>query len=137
MEKEKLILSEKSAKENLQQMLDYYEIDIDDIDDKDTRKAVSSSLKKIIKSIMKGRLEIKIEEEFQVIQYTKNGEKIIYREIDGISKSAMASKGDNDYNGKCYALMGSLSGLGESAIRSLKGVDLSLTEVLGVVFLQV
>jgi hypothetical protein len=133
----KLKLSEKSAKENLQKMLDYYEIDIDDIEEKEVRRAVKSGLKRLIKSMMKGRLEIKIEEEFQVIQTTKNGEKIIYREIDGKAKTSMANKEEKDYYGKSYALMGSLSNLGESAITSMKGVDLSLVEVLGMIFLQV
>lgn len=134
----KLKLSEKSAKENLQEMLDYYEIDLDDIEDKVVKSAVKSGLKRLIKAIRLGRLEIKIEDEFKIIQITRSGkETITYREIDGDSKSAMSTKDEKDWYGKSYALMGSLSGLGESAIRKMKGVDISLVEVLGMIFLQV
>jgi len=49
----------------------------------------------------------------------------------------MAGKQADDHYGKAYALMGSLSSLGEDAIKQLKSVDLSLAEVLGLIFLSV
>ena len=36
---------------------------------------------------------------------------------------------------RAYALMGSLSGLGDDAMRLLRGVDLQVVEALGIVFL--
>lgn len=130
-------LSEKSAKEILQQILDYYEIDINEIDDKEFKKAIKRGMGRLIKAIRLGRLEVIIEEEIKIIQTTKNGEQIEYREIDGQAKVAMGSKEENDIYGRSYAMMGSLCDLGESAIIKLKGVDLSLVEVLGMLFLQV
>ena len=126
------------AKENLQSMLDYYEIDIDEIDEKDVKKAIKSGYNRIIKALRLGRLEIKIENGITITQTLRNGtEKLTYREIDGKAKTAMAPKEEKDWYGKSYALMGSLSDMGETAITSLKGVDLSLAEVLGMIFLQV
>lgn len=130
-------LSEKVARDQLQAMLDYYEIDIDDIEEKDVKRAVKAGYKRVIKAIRLGRLEISTEGDIKITQTTRNGEKIVYREIDGKAKVAMAGKEEKDYYGKSYAMMGSLSDLGESGITMLKGVDLSLAEVLGMIFLQV
>lgn len=137
MEEQKFKLAEKPAKAQLQSMLDYYEIDLDDIEEKEVKRAIKSGYKRLIKAIRLGRLEIKIEGGFKVIQTTRNGTKIEYREIDGDSKVAMSTKEEKDWYGKSYAMMGALSELGESAICKLKGVDLSLAEVLGMIFLQV
>ena len=131
-------LSKKNAKEYLQKMLDYYEIDIDEIEDKKLKNAIKQGSDRLIKAIRYGRIEFKFENGIQVIQTLRsNGETITYEEINGEAKTAMAGKHEDDFYGKSYALMGSLSGWGESAIKKLKGVDLSLVEVLGMIFLSV
>jgi hypothetical protein len=138
IEKKEYKISKKNAKETLQNMFDYYEIDIDEIEDKDLKKAILQGYDRLVKATMLGRIEIKIEDGIQVIQKLKNGTDVLtYREIDGVAKTEMSGKAPDDYYGKSYALMGSLSGLGESAIKKLKGVDLSLVEVLGMIFLSV
>lgn len=137
MSDEKYILSKESAENELKKMFDYYEIDVEEIETPELKKAIKAGYERLIKNVRFGRLEIKIESGIQIAQTLKNGEKINYREIDGIAKSEMAGKEANDYYGKSYALMGSLSGLGEAAIKKLKGVDLSLCEVLGLIFLSV
>lgn len=135
---ERYILSKESAENELKKMMDYYEIDIKEIDDKDLKKAISQGYERLIKAVRLGRLKIKTESGIQVIQTLRsNGTEITYREIDGKAKASMAGKDDKDYYGRAYALMGSLCGLGESAILALKGVDLSLVEVLGLIFLSV
>jgi hypothetical protein len=136
--KPKYILSKSAAKNELQKMLDYYEIDIDDIEDKKMKASIKQGYDRLIKAVRYGRLEIKIEDGITVIQKLKSGnETLEYREIDGTAKTEMAGKQEDDYYGKSYALMGSLSGMGETAIKKLKGVDLSLVEVLGMIFLSV
>jgi plasmid stabilization system protein ParE len=127
----------KTATNEIQKMLDYYEIDIDEIEDKDLKRAIRQGYDRLIKAARLGRLTVKIEEGIKVIQTTRTGTVIEYREIDGQAKTEMAGKAAEDHYGKSYALMGSLSGLGEAAIKQLKGVDLSLAEVLGLIFLSV
>jgi plasmid stabilization system protein ParE len=136
-DKKNYILSKHAAGKELEKMMDYYEIDIDEIEDKDLKKAITSGYDRLVKAVRLGRLEIKLEEGIQIVQTLRNGEKIKYREIDGIAKTQMAGKDEKDYYGKSYALMGSLSDMGEGAIKQLKGVDLSLAEVLGMIFLSV
>jgi plasmid stabilization system protein ParE len=137
MQEEKYTLSQETAQAELKKMFDYYEIDIDGIETPELKKAIQAGYDRLIKAVRLGRLEVKAENGIQVIQTLKSGDKITYREIDGVAKTEMAGKDEKDYYGKSYALMGSLSGLGETAIKKLRGVDLSLCEVLGLIFLSV
>ena len=127
----------KTATAELKKMLDYYEIDIDEIEDKDLKRAITQGYDRLIKAARMGRLKVNLENGIQVIQTLRNGTVITYEEISGTAKTEMAGKAPDDHYGKSYALMGSLSGLGEGAIKQLKGVDLSLAEVLGLIFLSV
>jgi plasmid stabilization system protein ParE len=137
-DKDKYKISSQNARIQLEKMFDYYEIDIDEIEDKELKRAIKGGYERLVKAIRLGRLEINLEDGIKIIQTTRNsGTKITYREIDGVAKSAMAGKEEKDYYGKSYALMGSLCDLGEAAIKKLKGVDLSLVEVLGMIFLSV
>ena len=138
-EDERYILSKDSAENELNKMLDYYEIDIKEIEDKDLKRAILQGRDRLIKAVRLGRLKIDTTDgQIKITQTLRsNGDTIEYREIDGQAKAAMSGKSDGDNYGRAYALMGSLSGLGETAITKLKGVDLSLVEVLGLIFLSV
>jgi Glu-tRNA(Gln) amidotransferase subunit E-like FAD-binding protein len=138
MDKEKYTLAKELAENELQKMLDYYEIDIDEIEDKELKKAIKAGYDRLIKAVRLERLQVITENGIKIIQTLKSNKSTVeYREIDGKSKMAMAGKDEKDYYGKSYALMGSLSGLGENAISNMKGVDLSLVETLGMIFLAV
>lgn len=129
-------LSEDSAKAVLDKLIDYYEIDFDDLpaSSKDGMEAV---FKKLVKFIRLGRLEVKIQDGIQCIQTLRDGSTtIIYKELNGKAKTAMGTKKETDQNGRIYALLGALSE-GETMITKLKGPDLSLAELLGGLFLLV
>ena len=133
MKKLTMKLSEDSAQEQLNQLLDYYEIDFNDIptQQKDSFEMIG---KKLVKFIRQGRLEIKTEDGIQCIQTLRNGTTTItYKELNGKAKTAMGTKSAEDGNGRIYALMGALSD-GETMIAELKGPDLSLVECLGAVW---
>lgn len=132
------MISKEVAKEALDSFYDYYEIDMNDLDD-DLKMAVAGEVqRKLIKALQSGRLQIS---GASVKQTLKNppGEvtEITYGELTGKAKIAMKGKAEADHYGRIYALLGSLSGLGETAITGLKGPDLSLAECVGVLFLQV
>lgn len=138
MRKKNYILGKEAAKDQLEIILDRYDLDLDSIDDKDLKKALKNSENRLIEAFRLGRLEVKSDnDDFKVIQILKNGKRLEYREIDGVAKTQMAGKDVNDMYGKTYSLMGSLCGQGEAVIKNLKGVDLALSEVLGLVFLSV
>ena len=60
---------------------------------------------------------------------------IVYGRIGGKHRLAGDRYKENERYAKLYAIMGSLSGLGETGIVALSGVDLSVVEVLGILFL--
>jgi hypothetical protein len=132
-------LSEQSAEDQLNLFLEYYELMEEDIPETQ-KSAFISACKRIIKAIRLGRLEITNVDGIKIVQTLKNpigeSQTIEYGRIVGKAKIAMKGKVDDDY-GKMYALLGSLSGLGEVAIQKLEGPDLSIAECLGLLFLQV
>ena len=130
-------ISEDAAREQLDALFEYYEIETDELPDAQ-KKATEAAGLKLLKAIRIGRLEIDLDDDdiIRIKQNIRNGEPLIYREIDGKAKVAMSRKDDGDAYGKAYAMMGSLCGLGETAIISLKSHDLSVVECLGMVFLQ-
>lgn len=141
-DKTKYIASKETAKNEIQKLLDYYEIDIKEIEDKEIRKAIEGGYDRLVKAVRLGRIEIKIEGGLKVIQKTRpdeNGksETIEYKEIDGTAKCEMDGYSRDAIYSKSYALLGSLSDMGETYIKKLKSVDLSVAEVLGLIFLSV
>lgn len=134
-------ISEESAQEQFQIFLDYYDLDEDDFDDSDVKAGMSLSRKKLTRAIRKGMLEISNDKKLVVTQHLKapKGENSVinYRIVNGTSKISMKSKSSKDTYGKIYALLGSLSDLGDMAIQKLEGADLGVAESLGTLFLQV
>jgi len=136
-------LSKENAQKQLNTLLEYYDLDLDDISDETVYKAIESSCNKLLKAIRKGRIEIKEENEtINVYQHLKKPVSegkttIVYKEIDGRSKIAMKDNSETDYHGKIYSFLGGLSGEGADVIMVLKGVDISIAECLGALFLQV
>ncbi len=130
-------ISEEAAHEQVDMLYAYYEIDVDDLPDAQ-KQATEAAGRKLLKAVRIGRLEIDMDDSdvIRIKQNIRNGEPLTYREIDGKAKVAMSRKDDGDAYGRAYALMGSLCGLGETAIVSLKSHDLAVVECLGMVFLQ-
>jgi hypothetical protein len=137
IKEEKYKLSVSSARSELKKMTDYYEIEIEEIEDENLRKGIQQGYDRALQAIRKGRLQVKVENGIKIIQTTKKGETIEYREIDGNAKAAMDGHPAEAYYRRAYALLGALSGNGEAAVKNMKGVDLSLAEVLGLLFLAV
>lgn len=141
IESEGAKVSLQNAKKAIDLLLDYYDVDLDDLDDTEQRSAVQLAINRVIRAIKKGRLEIKIEGESLIVnqflanKYQGIESPINYREVDGISKIAM--KDVEDSYSRIYAYLGGLSGLGIDSIMKLKGKDLGLVECLGSIFLQV
>jgi plasmid stabilization system protein ParE len=137
MNEDKFILSQEAAEAEIKKIFDYYEIDANEIEDKDQKKFIIANYDRMIKAARLGRLEVKTEKGIEVIQHLRGSDDtVIYKEIDGNAKVATAGKETTDMYGRIYAVQGSLTGLGETAIRKMKGVDLSLCEVLGAIFLS-
>lgn len=133
----KWVMPKEAAEKVIQQIFDYYELDVDEIEDKDQKKFIKQNYDRLIKAARLGRLEVKLEKGIQIIQHLRDDDRLItYGEISGSAKVATAGKEATDFYGRIYAVMGVVSKEGEDAIKLLKGVDLSLCEVLGAIFLS-
>jgi len=131
-------VSEESAREQLDAMYDYYEIDFDELPEK-LAPVLKATDAKLLKAVRLGRVEMALGDDGVIVvtQHLRSGgDPLVYREIDGQAKVAMGAKDADDAYGKAYALMGALCGLGETAITKLKSHDLAVVECLGTVFLQ-
>jgi len=142
MEKRKDKISAKVAQDQLDQLLNKYDIDIDDAPNKEQKKVLETSFHRIKKSIRRGFLEIKVDDQsgkLVVVHHLqeKKGTTVEYKGISGKNKIEMKEREEQDQYGKIYAMMGSLSGLGYSAIRDFEGIDMSIAESLGSIFLLV
>lgn len=137
------VISEQIAQEQIDVLLDFYDIDFADIEKKEAREAVESSCKRLKRAVRKGMIDIKtVDDTIEVIQNLsrpfKNFEgPIVYKEITGRAKVAMRDNADTDHFGRIYALLGGMAGEGEAVIQKLRGKDMSVAECLGVLFLQV
>ena len=138
---DKYVLSKDAAEKVIEDMFEYLEIDIDEIEEKDTKDMIKKNIGRVIKAVRLGRLEIKHEGGFKVIQHLRNDtdkqNSLTFKVPGAIAKKAMADKNPNDFYGRIYAMMGSACGLGEAAIDKLDPIDLSVVEVLGAIFLSV
>ncbi len=124
--------SEQVARDQLEIFIDFYEIS-----DKDLT-SMERTTEKMVEHIRKARVDIKMDgDELKVKQTLKSGTMLNYSELRGRHKIAMKKKEELDIHGRMYALMGAICGDGERAIQELKGVDLSVVECLGGLFLLV
>ena len=133
-------VSEEVARGQLKTFMDYYELDAKLVPDS-TREGFDSSCERIVHAIKMGRLEIKDADGVKVVQTLKfppgDIPTITYGVLRGHAKVAMKGRSEKDQYGRMYAVLGSLSDLGEEAIMSLQGNDLGLAECIGMLFMQV
>lgn len=127
-------LSHEVAEKQLQGFIDYYEIDVTNIEVETQRAAIRGACDKLIRAIEAGRLELNPGEGTAVI-HLKTGTKLTCCELNGKAKVEMSRRPETDMHGRIYALIGSLSGVGFNGIQEMKGRDLVVVENLGILFL--
>ncbi len=130
-------ISKESAQAQLDLFLDFYQIDPLDIDDDSQRSAIKSTLNRIRKAIMTGRVEVLQDGDLEVKQHTKQTENktvFTYKEITGKHKRQLDKIGDENYK-RVHTILSSLSGIPVHEFSKLKGADMSISESLGALFL--
>lgn len=131
-------ISKKAAKAQIEILKDYYDID-EEYFTSESADSMKSKLFDIEKSIRKGRLEISNDGGLKMKQNLKvpiNGiNSLEYSVLKGAAKEAM-DEADGSHS-KVYTLMSFLSNESYSTFRKMEGVDVSLVETLGTLFLEV
>ena len=124
----------------MQEFLDYYDIDQEDIVIEQGAVAIETILNRLIRAVRKGHLEIQ-DGGAKVVQHLKfpmgDVTQIIYGELSQKNKFAMDGIPEKKPIARMNALMGSLAGVPGNALMSLKGVDLSVMERLATLFMVV
>jgi len=125
-------ISEESATEQYQQLLNWYDLDFSDAKDP---RAPEKIKQKIVKAIRQGKVEIEIGESIAVVQHTENCGTLRYGQVSARARVAMdREKGES---ARLYAYLAALSKTEVSKLYNLEGIDLSIAELLGLLFLGV
>jgi hypothetical protein len=137
MNEGKYILSEESAKDQIDIIMDYYDIDLDDFDGQ-VRKAMDQAVRTLIKGARLGLIEVESEGGLKVIQHLieppGDVNTLEYGPVTGKNKLAM--KDNSSQHERCYQFVGAITKAGEKAISSLKARDLRYCEALSALFLS-
>lgn len=138
-------INPEAAQQQVDLFLDYYEVELDDFEDKKVLNAIKTAMNKIKKAVMRCRIEIKLENNSLVILQTlkhpfdrtnaSRMETIKYKSLRGQAKTRLKYCDENDDYGKVYALMGGLCGEPDSTMQMLEGVDLTVVEAISSIFL--
>lgn len=136
-EDEKYTLTKEAAESEIQKIFDFYDIDLDELEDKEAKKIIKGNYNRVIKAIRMKRLEVKNEKGLQIIHHLRDhDETLTYYAPDANAKTAMDEYAPTALYRRIYALMGACSKLGEGAIMKLPANELSIVEVIGSIFLS-
>lgn len=136
--KEVFKLSPESAESSVRELIEFYRIDIDDVDGVQ-KASLELALNRLQKAYQRGELSNKRGEKgFQIVQKLVappgDVKEITYEELKGELKLSMDGFNPNDGVARQQALLGAMSGLGPTAIGAMKAVDLGTAESLAHVF---
>ena len=139
----KMVLSEEAAKDQLEILLDYYDIDKNDIEIEQGPEALQTLMNGLVRAIRKGRLEISLGEESKMV-VTQNlkfppgdAKEIIYGIVGQKAKMAMDRvKSSREQERKC-AFMSSLAGLAPGGVDKFVAVDMGTMDRLATLFSMV
>lgn len=126
-------LSDVNAREQLDLLLNFYDVDLASLDKDGTLKTLVE--KTLIKAIMDGKVEVEnTDTELVVRQNLRDGKQFLYHEVTGMAKVQMERfEGSHQ---RLYALLGCLSKKPPEQIQKFSGPDLKIAEYLGMIFLM-
>ena len=140
---EKILISEDSAIEQLEILMEYYDIDKNDIEIEEGAEAVQTLMNGLVRAIRKGRLEIKVDSDLKLIvtQHLKHPpgdiDIVNYSIVGQKARLAMDRVKSTKEQERMCAFMGSLSGLGVQGVSGLVGADMGTMNRLATLFSMV
>lgn len=136
-ERGKRQLSEESAREQMQKLLDSYDIDGNDLEIENGPEWVATVINRLVRAIRAGNVEVLDNGEVRHNLVAPPGEltTITYRRMNGLAMKAR-DKAKENFQKDC-AFMGSLGNVPESAMAKLDAVDISIFQRLAQLFMVV
>lgn len=140
-------ISREVAEQQLELLFDYYEIELEKrlkSDDAEKAQAIAENIRDIlIRNIMKGRLEITVDEEtmqggIKMVQRLRRPvggvAEIQYHEVTGKARTAIRDVEKGSPHHKIYHLLAAISRQPVAVFLGMGGVDLTCAETLSTVF---
>lgn len=131
-------VSEEVAGEQFGSLLEYYDIDFNDIEIEDGAEAAKTMKNTLIRAIRRGALEVATENELVVTQHLTHpiGEKSVLVFTDKVAKAriAMDQESPKRDNARMRAFMAALADFPAAQLMNLKGSDLAVFNRLAVIF---
>jgi len=136
--KDRNVISEEIAEEQFETLVDFYNIDLSDLDDGDGEVASNSVKNKFIRALRWGLLEVidgenGVEVKQTLIKEIGGLKELTYTQVNGRARKSLRKITCN-YQ-KMYTLLGVLSGHGAAVYDKMTGRDLSAAEGLALLFL--
>lgn len=137
-----MVCSKEVATDNLDELLEYYDIHKEDLAIEEGPAAMQTLLNGLVRSIMNGRLKVVIKEgDLEIIQSLKfpPGEikELTYGVVTQSARLEMDKINGSKEQERMVAFMASLSGSTSKVISKLKGVDMGTMNRLATVFSMV
>jgi len=136
-------ISEESARDQVLQLLSFYDYNIEDVADAEKKASIEELLDNLTRFFRQGRLTLDtaVPGSLKVVQNLKNTPggmtQITYREYSGQTHLAADGKGKDKNFAAMYAAAASLAGLPEGAMEKLQGKDVAVMETFIAVFFLV
>lgn len=130
-------LSEEVAREQMQQLLDSYDIDAKDLEIENGPEWIATVINRLVRAIRSGYVEVMDNGEVKHNLVHPQGDipYIIYGRVSGLAMKAR-DKAKGNFEKDC-AFMGSLCNLPEGAMAKMDAVDISIMQRLGQLFMVV
>ncbi|GHV78080.1 hypothetical protein AGMMS49942_29010 [Spirochaetia bacterium] len=129
-------IGEEAALAEFQKILKFYEVGIDDATNADAKKTLEDTFDELVMAFRWGELELEDGEQgFKIIQHLSNGQSITYRELKAADAKVLERfDRQKEAQAASFAILGRLSGIGDDAIRVLKGQDKTNAVGLSILF---
>lgn len=138
-----VVVSEEVAKDQLDLLLDYYDIDKNDIEIEQGPEALQTLMNGLVRAIQKGRLEISLDGEAKLLVKQRlvfpPGEvsEIDYGVVGQKAKMAMDRVKESNGQERMCTFMGCLSGVGVKGMSGLVATDMGTMNRLSTLFSMV
>jgi hypothetical protein len=136
--KEKFKLSEEAARDQMQSLLDSYDIEANDLEIENGPEWVATVINRLVRAIRAGHVEILDNGQVRhnLVHPKADVTTITYRRLNGIAMKERDKAKGGAFEKDC-AFMGSLCGSTASGMAKMDPIDISIMQRLGQLFMVV
>lgn len=135
---DKKLLSEQNAREQMQNLMDSYDIDQNDLEIENGPEWIATVVNRLVRAIRAGHVEILDRGEVRHNLVTPKGEvtTITYTRVNGYAMKSRDKAKGGGFEKDC-AFMAALGNVSETFLASMDAVDISIFQRIGQLFMVV